>query len=340
MHDSLYTQLGCRSHIFVLNQQGSTVGSFLFAVFGWLIGALGHDAGHFAASRSAPLNDWGVWGMSLLCNPILWQHQHTYGHHSYTNEFDHDPDLHHFDTLLRCHRRIQQQSLYKYQSNCVYVTLAYTMVVFGTCFWIPLGMIQEGSLYGLVEWTDRKRPWRTFGLYAHLITYVGLIMVVPFWTHASRWGAVGAASLHIATSGLIFAIFSQINHLNEPSLDTKERERLKQSRDPRLAASWAVNQVETANNFASGSTLWHILSNGLNYQIEHHLFPGVNHCHLHHIAPTVRATCEEFGVCYKSYESWNDTMQATLDWLDKLSVEPELVATEKKAVAVVASKQQ
>ena len=70
------------------------------------MGALGHDAGHFAASHNSPvLNEWGVWAMTLICNPILWQQQHTYGHHSYTNEFGHDPDLHHFHLCYYHHRR-------------------------------------------------------------------------------------------------------------------------------------------------------------------------------------------------------------------------------------------
>jgi fatty acid desaturase len=162
-------------------------------------------------------------------------------------------------------------------------------------------------------------------MYGHMMVYVWIIMMVPFCTHASWPRALAAVVLHVATSGLIFAFFSQINHLNEPSLDTEERKRQQESReDSRLVNSWAVDQIETSNNFAPGSTLWHVLSNGLNYQIEHHLFPGLNHCHLHHISPVVRSTCEEYGVCYKSYETWSDVMQATLDWLDKLSIESEL----------------
>lgn len=63
--------------------------------------------------------------------------------------------------------------------------------------------------------------------------------------------------------------------------------------------SWAVRQVESSTNWANGSTFWTYFSNHLNYQIEHHLFPGVNHGHMHLIAPIVRQTCEEFGVKYQ-----------------------------------------
>ena len=261
--------------------------------------------------------------MSFLCNPILWQHQHTYAHHSFTNEFDHDPDLHHFHTLLRVHWKFRSKGIYRYQMYWPFVMLAYTMVVFGTCFWIPWGVIQSGSLYGLVEWTDRQRPFRSLGMVLHTFGYIAFIMAIPFLAHESRWTAAAAVGIHVATAGLIFAIFSQINHLNEPSVkaDMDNRQHPSPDRNPILKNSWAAAQVETSNNFCPNSRIWHLLSNGLNLQIEHHLFPGINHSHLHHIAPTVQQTCREFGVVYKSYESWSSLMLATLEWLKALSDE-------------------
>ncbi len=291
------------------------------------MGALGHDAGHFAASRQALVNEYGVWAMSFICNPVMWQQQHTYGHHSYTNEFDRDPDLHHFETLLRVHKKIKYESRFKYQSSFLYVLFAYVFVVFGTCFWIPWGVLQEGTLYGVVEWHDKHRPTKFYGMIFHLVSYIGIVVLVPMCTHETFGTAALASYIHVATLGITFALFSQINHLNEPSLEAdmdnrRQRYDEKKSldRDPRLATSWGAAQVETANNFASDSLFWHVLSNGLNHQIEHHLFPGLNHGHLHHIAPVVKETCEEFGVEYKCYNTWSDLMNATMEWFDKLSV--------------------
>ena len=294
------------------------------------MGALGHDAGHFAASRWAVVNEYGVWAMSSICNPVMWQQQHTYGHHSFTNEFDRDPDLHHFDALLRVHKKFQYETKYRYQSNLFYVLFAYLFVVFGTCLWIPWGVLSEGTLYGIVDWDDKDRPTKFYGMLLHLVSYVGIVIVVPMYAHESFAKSALASYIHIATVGIIFALFSQINHLNEPSLESdmdsrhqqqqQQKRRSDAKRDPRLERSWAAAQVETSNNFASQSSFWHVLSNGLNHQIEHHLFPGLNHGHLHHIAPVVKQTCEEFGVNYKSYDTWSDLMNATLEWFDKLSV--------------------
>jgi linoleoyl-CoA desaturase len=305
--------------------QGSILGSFLFAIFGWFLGALGHDAGHFSVSHSAWINTAAVWAMSLLCNPILWQHQHTYAHHSFTNSFHHDPDLHHFETLLRVHRRFQKKSIYANQSSLLYVLFAFTFVVVGTCIWIPWSMIQQGSLYGLVVWTDRKRPLRTAGLLLHLAAYLGLIVVLPFLVHASWWSAWASVAIHVSTSGLIFALFSQINHLNEASLKEDSTTPLDEISTSllQLRNSWAVSQIEASNNFATHSSLWHVLSNGLNLQIEHHLFPGLNHCHLHRIAPVVQQTCEEYNVPYKRFDDWTSIFSATREWLRRLATEDD-----------------
>jgi linoleoyl-CoA desaturase len=185
-------------------------------------------------------------------------------------------------------------------------------------------MLREGSLYGMVEYTDRKRPWRAFGMVAHLVGYTSVVMLLPFFTCTSWYKALASVMIHIATSGLMFGFFSQVNHLNEHSIEgatTRNTPTASSSKKLCAANSWAAAQVEASNNFCTDSSLWHLLSNGLNLQIEHHLFPGLNHSHLHRIAPVVKATCEEYGVLYKTYDSWSELMRATLEWLDKLSIE-------------------
>ena len=147
--------------------------------------------------------------MSLICNPIMWQQQHTYGHHSFTNEVSHDPDIHHFDRLLRVHKSVPYDPKYQKQQYRLYVALAYSFVVFGTAFYIPISMLQTGSLYGIIQWHDKDRPSQAIGMRLHNLGYLLIVMVAPFWTHASAWTALAAVTLHVATLGIIFAIFSQ-----------------------------------------------------------------------------------------------------------------------------------
>jgi fatty acid desaturase len=302
-------------------QQGYLLGSFLFGVFGWLLGAIGHDGGHYAVSRNPIINDYAVWGMSLLCNPIMWQHQHTYAHHSYTNEFDRDPDLHHFDMFMRYHKRYIPHPVYKNQAHRIFVILAFGFTCFGQCYLIPLRFIQERSLYGAVNWSDRQRLIRPVLLFLHFIAYSVIIMAVPFFVHESTLVAGLAALLPMVISGWLFAFCSQIGHVTEMCMDGKQNEEEKAQRHPHAQDSWAAGQVATTNDFCPQSSLWHFLANGLSLQVEHHLFPGLNHCHLMLIQPTIEEACKEYNVKYKKYESWGAIMEATFEYLNKLAID-------------------
>ncbi|CAB9497443.1 Probable Delta(5) fatty acid desaturase C [Seminavis robusta] len=311
--------------------KGSILGSFLFAWAGWFMGAIGHDSGHFATSHDHPLlNEWGVWAMSFIANPIMWQHQHTYAHHSFTNEHSHDPDLHHFNEFIRVH--IKSKYVSEKQRHLWYVMLCYTLPVFASCLKYPMDMINEGMLC-MVRWQDKDRFSKQLGMRFHVMLYSAVVVVAPFFSHSSVIMALASVLLHMVTLGWLYALFSQINHINEDSLssdlETKAKGQGSNKLDPRLAGSWAAAQVETANNFAPDSLVWHILSNGLNMQIEHHLFPGLNHCHLHLIAPVVRKTCEEYGVQYKCFGSWREVMSIHLTWYKKLSYPPSPLETKE-----------
>jgi linoleoyl-CoA desaturase len=71
----------------------------------------------------------------------------------------------------------------------------------------------------------------------------------------------------------------------------------------RLARGWAVHQVETTVDFARTNRVLTWYLGGLNFQIEHHLFPRVPHTHYPHIAQIVQRNCARHGVRYTSQPS-------------------------------------
>lgn len=54
---------------------------------------------------------------------------------------------------------------------------------------------------------------------------------------------------------------------------------------------------------------------GLNLQIEHHLFPSVNHCHLHALVPHVKELCKKYNVNYPESPSMWEALQKHVDHL-------------------------
>ena len=197
------------------------------------------------------------------------------------------------------------------QKSRLYALLMLSLhTTYETCIRNPLAMITSGNLYGVIDWKDRTRPKRFFVMLFHFILYMAVVFVGPFFSGKPWHIAIFAGVLHMMTTGLVFGAFSQVSHLNEAALEFKCK----------LAeSSWAAGQIVATNNFATHSTLWYLLSCGLCFQIEHHLFPGLSSSHLHIIAPVVQETCKEFDVPYKSFGSYWDVLGSMLQWLGTLS---------------------
>jgi fatty acid desaturase len=260
----------------------------------------------------------------------LWQHQHTFAHHSHTNDFDHDPDLYSFERWMRAHQHIKKRTKDILQASTFYILFFYEFTSLATVIG-PTRMLLTGKYnHGIDLWSDRKRFLRTSLFLFHLTAYVTLVIFLPFWIYEKRYMGAVALYLNLITTGLSFGLFSQINHINEASLEIEQREKARKGRKEILNQSWAVQQVETSNSFCVHSLWWYLISVGLNQQIEHHLFPGLNPCHLSLIGPAVEATCKEYGVTYKCYGSFSELLNSNLTWLNRLANEPDYHMDGKK----------
>jgi delta11-fatty-acid desaturase len=64
-------------------------------------------------------------------------------------------------------------------------------------------------------------------------------------------------------------------------------------------------------------------SGGLNYQIEHHLFPNINHCHLPYLAPHVKVLCEKHNVPYHHVSGYCEAIQTHFAHTENMAKKPE-----------------
>lgn len=110
------------------------------ALSGGVLGAhFGHDAGHFAVSRIPIINDISLWGISWVSNPFLWQHQHTFAHHSFTNDEDHDPDLHHFKGLFKLRKGENYERVHLAQDPKVRTSFWFVVSIYAqVLIWVNL----------------------------------------------------------------------------------------------------------------------------------------------------------------------------------------------------------
>jgi linoleoyl-CoA desaturase len=115
-------------------------------------------------------------------------------------------------------------------------------------------------------------------------------MFHPFWMVTLFYGVVGVVM------GISLSIVFQLAHCVEQAAFPLPREDTGRMENP-----WAVHEVETAVDFARRSSVATWLLGGLNFQIEHHLFPQVCHVNYPHIAVVVEQTCREFGIRYSEH---------------------------------------
>jgi linoleoyl-CoA desaturase len=99
---------------------------------------------------------------------------------------------------------------------------------------------------------------------------------------------------------------------------------LPQPETGRIENAWAIHQAETTVDFARRSRVVAWLLGGLNFQIEHHLFPRVCHVNYPAISKLVETTCREFGVRYAEHDSFRIGLASHFRWLRRMGM-PEAI---------------
>ena len=86
----------------------------------------------------------------------------------------------------------------------------------------------------------------------------------------------------------------------------------------KIENEWAIHQVQTTANFATKNRLLSWLVGGLNFQIEHHLFPKVSHVHYPAISKIIKQTCIEFGINYVEFPKMRHAIASHASYLRRM----------------------
>ena len=96
------------------------------------------------------------------------------------------------------------------------------------------------------------------------------------------------------------------------------------SEEGKMENEWMIHQLKTTANFAKNSKLITWFVGGLNFQIEHHLFPNICHIHYDKISDIVRATVEEYGLIYNCHKTYLEAVYSHYRMLKQLGVQPQV----------------
>jgi linoleoyl-CoA desaturase len=86
----------------------------------------------------------------------------------------------------------------------------------------------------------------------------------------------------------------------------------------KMEDEWAIHQIKTTANFATRNKVVSWLVGGLNFQIEHHLFPKISHVHYPAISKIIRKACQDYGIPYLEYPKLSLAVISHVSYLRQL----------------------
>lgn len=272
--------------------------------------SISHDALHGAYSDKPWVNT--VLGASfdlLGANGYMWQITHNVIHHTYTNIHGVDEDLT-VSPLLRLSPGSEWLPIHRYQRW--YAAAAYSM---STLFWVFAKDYKYFAAKDIGPFKDKQHSTGAIvWLVCSKIAYYGYALVLPLLFIEAAWWKIllGFLAVHLI-AGTILGIVFQLAHVVEgtdyPLPDMEGN----------MEHTWAVHEMYTTANFARKNKLvcWYV--GGLNFQIEHHLFPKVCSIHYPAISDIVKQVAEKHGVPYIENTTFLGAVRSHWKMLGKLS---------------------
>ena len=150
----------------------------------------------------------------------------------------------------------------------------------------------------------------TFRLFFYKAIYYALFIAMPliFVELDWYWILAGFVASHLI-EGLTLTITFMLAHIVEGTHFPEP------GPDGKVDMSWAEMQLRTTTNFGTSSRVTNYLLGGLNFQVEHHLFPMICHTHYAKIAPIVKQTALEHGLPYMEYRTFGNALASHLRML-------------------------
>lgn len=281
-------------------------------VLGGLIAAIGfnvmHDGSHGSFSKDKWKNKLAAASLSMLgANHFLWNMKHNMIHHSFTNVDGVDDDIE-VGMLMRMAPTQKRYWLHKFQH--FYFLFLYMLLY---VFWIFFTDYKKYFLKKIgdvplkkMETKDHIEFWVT------KVYHAAVFIVIPILSVG--WAAWLVGFLIATTfSGFVLSIVFQLAHTVEhtefpvANIDTNK-----------LPDEFAAHQIKTTANFATKNKLVSWLVGGLNFQIEHHLFPKISHVHYPAISEIVKAVCNEYQLQYIEYPTMRRAVVAHVKFLRQM----------------------
>ncbi|MBC6493196.1 fatty acid desaturase family protein [Flavihumibacter stibioxidans] len=288
----------------------------LAALLGAVLASIGfnvmHDACHGSYSSKKWVNELlGLTLNGLGGNAFIWKFKHNILHHTYTNVDGMDDDIAKSPLMRQCRT---QKWVPAHRFQHYYVLLVYAISSFA---WVFIMDFNKYLKQRVIQTPLQKMSWQEhFVFWMSKVLYVVFYIAIP--VAIVGWGpwAIGFTVMHLVL-GLTLALVFQLAHVVEHT----EFEHAS-GEVTHIENAWAEHQVKTTANFAPDNIFINWYVGGLNYQVEHHLFPRISHVHYPALSKIVQATCKEHGLPYHCYPTMTASMISHFRMMKALGQHP------------------
>lgn len=271
-----------------------------------------HDGAHGAYSS----RKWLSWAMGATADLLggshyLWRQKHNVLHHSYTNIDVLDRDLSSSGTM-RLSPVQDWKPIHRFQH-----WYALPLYCLGTLIWHFRNdyIAFLSGRFGPVPFARPRRADATF-FWGAKAFYYGYALVLPSFFHPFWQVVLAFVGIHFLLGLVMFLVF-QLAHTTEgPAFHKIAGE------TGDIENTWAMHEAETTTDFAPNTWLVTWCLGGLNFHIEHHLFPKISHVHYPAISAIVRETCREYGITYHCHPTFRAAIRAHLRHLKQMGQPP------------------
>lgn len=258
-----------------------------------------HDGAHGSYSSKKWVNEMMGYTINFLgANLFLWKKKHNVNHHTFTNVegFDEDFKI----PYLRVNDNQKRSWYHRYQH--LYVIFLYLFTYISWLYYEDYkkffsGYFRNNNKEKIIFWVSK-------------ITHLTFFIVIPwiFLSKSEFWMIVPIVYL---SCGFLLSIVFQLAHvMPESSFPIPKNGKLEES--------YMIHQINTTSNFATKSKIITWLFGGLNFQIEHHLFPNISHVHYPQISMIVKNHCMENNIPYKVYDTFLGAVKAHFLYLKEM----------------------
>ncbi|KAI3449225.1 hypothetical protein Pfo_005890 [Paulownia fortunei] len=251
---------------------------------------LGHDSGHYQIMTTRGYNKFAqiLTGNCLTGISIAWWKWTHNAHHVACNSLDHDPDLQHLPVFAVSSSLFQSLTSHFYKRKLTFDSLSRFFVSYQHMTFYPVMCIARINLYMqtfLLLFSKRKVPDRSFNILGVLVFWTWfplLVSCLPNWNERILFVLASFCVTSIQHIQFCLNHFAANVYIGAPK-----------------GNDWFEKQTSGTIDISCSSWMdWFF--GGLQFQLEHHLFPRLPRCQLRNVSPLVQELCKKHNLPYRS----------------------------------------